>query len=88
MATNDSIQLALRVVNSINDANRTLRAAAENCRTVLSEVDSIMVNPAKKAILLDGLAGLSVDAIELKNTKDNLQAVDQYILDNVPELTS
>ena len=87
MATSNSIQLALSVVEKINNAKRSMRSMAESYRTILSEVDSIIVNPEKKAILVDGLTGLGVDANDLKAEKDNLQTVNQYILDNVPALT-
>lgn len=87
MATSDSIQLAQSVIDRINNIKRSKRAMAESDRTTLSEIDSIIVNPEKKAILVSGLAGMSVDVDELKNEKDALVAVNQHVLDNVPPLT-
>ncbi len=87
MANSDSYQLARSVVDTINSVKRSKRSMAELHRSQLSEVDSVIVNPAKKAILVDGLVALGIDANELKAEMDTLVAVNQHVLDNVPELT-
>jgi len=87
MADSNSINLALSVIDRINNVKRSLRSVAESTRAVLSEIDSLLVNTEKKAILVDGLAGLSADANALKTEKDSLAAIAQSVLDGVPELT-
>jgi len=87
MANNDSIQYALSRIQILNDAIRSLRSVAQSTASQLSILDSSIVNQEKKDILIDGLEGLSVDAVEMKTRKDSLQSVCQYVLDNVEELT-
>ncbi len=87
MANSNSIQLALSVVSQINDAKRGLRGNVSSYKTMLAKLETVMVDPVKKAILLDGLDGIKVDPVELKAEKDALVAELDHVLANVPELT-
>ena len=88
MSTSDSIQLALKAVQSLNSVKQQLRGTAQSCARTLSELDSMIVNPEKLLILQDGLEGLSVNSGDLNTEKNNLQAICTAIIEGVPELTS
>lgn len=88
MANSNSIHLATDTVQKINSIKQSLRNMASSCNRQLGEIDSLIKNPEKKTILVDGLEGISVDSNDLKTEKDGLQGVCQYILANIVELTS
>jgi hypothetical protein len=60
MANSNSINLATSAIEKINTVKKTLRSSAQGCQRILSEIDSLIDPPPKKAVLVDGLQGLSV----------------------------
>ena len=88
MADLNSINLAKVTIDKLNNMGIQLRNVAKSMVPNIAELNSIITDDNKKAILQDGLAGLSVNPAELKARKELYEGVIQYILDNVPELTS
>ena len=87
MATRDSIQISIKVINEVNRMSTILRSAAESVLAISSNIDGLIAIQDKLDILTEGLTALGVNISNLNSDKTGMVNMANNIKNNIPELT-
>jgi len=87
MATREEIQMAIDAIELLNTIGTRARNVSSNLKSEIARLNAVISDASKLALLTAGLTVLGVDAGQMNTDKNELDAIFDYILANVPVIT-